>query len=109
MATSGSSSRSPPSREQPMPYQKLSWPARFSERLDSGKRLALNFSHGGGCPVLFSKHPFRLQRSNESSGYSQTAPTKLRLFEKLATLMPVLLFRVGTYSCAFLQPPSLIC
>src|SRR6266403_6003235 len=72
MATSSSSSRSPPYREQPPLYRKLSWPARFSERHYSGKRLALNFSRRGGCPALFAKHPFRLQLSDESSGHSQT-------------------------------------
>src|SRR5260221_13720541 len=73
MATSNSSSRSPPSREQPPLYQKLSWPARFAEKHCSEKRLALNFSDAGEYPVLFAKHPFRLQRSDESSGHSQTA------------------------------------
>src|SRR5258707_6629963 len=57
MATSSSSSRSPPSREQPPLYQKLSRPAKFSERHYSRKLLALNFSHGWGCPVLFFKTP----------------------------------------------------
>src|SRR5260221_11915059 len=95
MAKSIASSRTPPSREQPPLYQKLSWLARFSERHYSGKRLALNFSHGGGCPVLFSKPPFRLERSDESSGHSQTAPTKLQRFRKLETLMPALFFWSG--------------
>src|SRR5260221_13680033 len=72
MATSSSSSRSPPYREQPPLYQKLNWPARFSERHYSGKRLALNFSHGGGWPAFFSKPPFRLKLSYESEGHSQT-------------------------------------
>src|SRR5260370_656422 len=57
MATSSSSSRSPPYREQPPLYQKLSWQAKFSERHYSGKLLALNFSHGCGCPVMFFKTP----------------------------------------------------
>src|SRR5258705_13893855 len=60
MATSSSSSRSPPSREQPPLYQKLSWPAKFSERHYSGKLLAMNFSHGWGRPVLFLKTPIAL-------------------------------------------------
>jgi len=96
-----------PSREQPPLYQKLSWPTRFSERHYSGKRFAVNFSQGGGCPVLFAKHPFRLQRSGESSGHSQTAPTKL--LSKVGDFQCLPFFRVGTYSCAFLQPPFLIC
>src|SRR5258708_2452135 len=103
MATSSSSSRLSPSRERPPLYQKLGWPVRFSERHYSGKRLALNFSHSEGYPVLFAKHPFRLQRSDESSGQSQTAPTKLQPFESWRLQCPPF-FWAGTHSCTFLQP-----
>src|SRR5260221_8678115 len=107
MVTSSSSSRSLPFREQPPLYQKLSWPAKFSQRHYSGKRLALNFSHGGGCPVFFAKHPFRLRRSDESSAIlKQHRPNSSLL--KVGDFNACPFFRVGTYSCAFLQP-SVIC